>query len=178
MLFVGTLNTVFKLYYTVSHADAIWDCLRVASFQFLRCGRPDDPMLRAGQSLSVTGTTCFLVMWTAVIASWVTLPLFIGGGATPTEDERNGFRQLRYISNNVALPAIDDKFYNWRFPFFYAAESLRFLSCVHATFVFDLLVISMSLAIVYQLKTIARLYERLAIASERHLTTGFVQSEW
>lgn len=164
MLFVNALNTVGKLYYTVSRADAIWDCLRLTSFAYLRCGRRDDPVLRTGRSLSMAGTTSFLVMWTAVVTLWTATPLFMGDGVRLTAQTADGPRRYRYNPINVMLPAVSDAFYNRHFAFFYAAESLSFLFCLHATFVFDLLVITIGLAVVYQLRAVARLYGRLAWA--------------
>lgn len=166
-LLVCAANTTFKLYYVVTRAPLIWDCLRLASFDFLSCGRRRSEtaaiadILLAGRSMSITATSLFLFMWTFVAASWVLSPFYFRDNRLTVDCDGGVHGRYRYNSINIVV-LVSDASYNRHFSSFYLVELLCFLWCAHATFVFDLLAMSLSITIVYQLKTVARSYHMVA----------------
>lgn len=158
-LSVAFINTAVKLYYVLMNTDLIWDCLQITSINFLSYEHHRKNILHTGRSLSISTTTMFCGMWLFAISGWILSPIFISDGHLEVHFKNNTYLYRKNSINIMFM--ISDRFYNEHFSFFYIAESVSFICCAHATFLFDMLVMSMSITIVHQLKTIAHSFSSL-----------------
>lgn len=158
---------VFKHYYLIKHSDTIWNCLQLTSFDFLSYKHHNKNILKKGQKLSRYITVFFFFLWLFLTISWILSPIFIKDSFTVKL--KNESFQYRYNVLSFIYP-ITEKSYIDNFKMLYAFEVYLLICWVHTMFVFDFLIISMSIAIIYQFKTTAYSYSTF-INIIRHKTS-------
>lgn len=86
--------------------------------------------------------------------------MFCTSIVTPTI--RSGLSCYRYNSLNYAYPSfVTERVYNEHFLAFYVVEMLVVVCWGHVTLAYDTFIVSMCIAVSYQLRTIADSYSRL-----------------
>uniref|UniRef100_A0A2S2R1M8 Uncharacterized protein n=1 Tax=Sipha flava TaxID=143950 RepID=A0A2S2R1M8_9HEMI len=159
MLAVAIFFSTFKLFCVSRNSELIWDCMDMTSVQFLSYTGHRRDALRTARAKSITLSILFLLLWGSVTVAWCLSPFIVDG--VYLDVEINGkVRQYRYNSLNYVYP-VGERFYNDHFLAFYAVEMLQVVSWGHATIAYDTFVISMCIAIQFQLKTIADSYSTL-----------------
>lgn len=158
MLFTGTFFSVSKYYYIIKNSDIIWKCLHLTFLNFLSSKNHKKRTFQDARANTISLTRFFIFLYTISLLAWVLVPLLNQNNFLILKIG-NETHRYRFNTVNLILPVFfNDKFYNDNFMAFYIFESFGFLFYVHSSFGFDMLVISMCMAIKYQLQTIADSY--------------------
>lgn len=165
--FMCALAVVFasiKLFYVRKNARSIWNCLEMTSFGFLSHEFHDRRSLRKDRSRSISVSSVFIVLWSFVVIAWCLSPFFFQD-VYMTIESNGHVRRLRYNSLNIVYP-VTEQFYNDNFLVFYFLDSIQIAIWGHVTILYDSFVVSMCIAIISQLRTIAESYNRMSFKRE------------
>lgn len=159
MLVVAVFFSTFKLTWMYRNARSTWNCLDITSRHFLSHGRSDWNAFRRARARSFSASTVFAVLWSSVTVAWCLSPFVVDDLYTVVRFDE-GVRRFRFNSLNYVYP-IDEQFYNEHFLWFYVPEMLAVVFWGHVTIAYDTFVISICIAIQYQLRMIADSYDAL-----------------
>lgn len=159
MLALAVLFSTVKFFYVRKNARLIWNCLEMTSVGFLSPERHDKRALREAQSWSITLSSMFIVFWSFVVVTWCLSPFYFRDIFMVIESN-DGVYKLRYNVLNNVYP-VTEQFYNDYFFVFYFFESTQVMIWGHLTTSYDSFVVSVCIAIAFQLRTIAESYSRI-----------------
>lgn len=156
---------VLNLYWLIRYSGAIWTCVQTTRVDSLSYGQHRAQILESGRTrLRFLSTTLGATMLACVLG-WVLLPFVLWGQFTEIRFSEQETRRYRTNVMNFVLP-ISAETYDKYFAVFYLGESVMIIICGHAMLAFDVLVVSLCFALLYQLKTVADSFAEFSIARE------------
>lgn len=162
MLIVATLFAMIKLYFIIGKSSRLWKLLRFTNIDFLSYHGHQRDILIDARHGSIMISKIFTLGWSAIIIVWILSPLMIQGYFVNVKSkDGTSYSRYRYNMMNIIFPAVTTAFYNDNFSIFYSIETIMLLAYGYVMIVFDCLLISMCITMIYQLKMIALSYTTL-----------------
>lgn len=167
---VASVMVTFKLYWMTRYADTIWTCVQATRMDCLSSGRRRTRTLEAGRTESKFLTMMVSTIWSVAVLCWILLPLFLRDQVMEVTFNDSGTRRYRTNVMNLVFP-ISERSYGKYFAVCYLAESVAMIVFGQVTLTFDALVISLCIAVLYQLRTVGDSFVELS-ASRKHSISG------
>lgn len=159
MMITALIFTILKMIRVWMNSDIIFNCLDMASVDFLSYKDHDKETLQKDRAKSISISRMFFTFWIFAALSWIYSPFSLKGVYLDA-NIKGGVQHNRYNSLNYVFP-VTDEFYNNNFFIFYIIETVQIAFWCHVTVAYDPFVISICIAIASQLKTIADSYSKL-----------------
>jgi len=168
-LYFGTagysLFTCYKMGRIVRHSDRLWKCLAITRLDLTSCG---------GHSMEDCRKTT--ILYTYTIATFTTFSLicfvacpFIFGDTTFTMTDYNGSTGTYRLNMFNGYTFISDEIYNGFFAIFYAVETVYAVTVVVFINIYDILIVTLCLAISGQLRTVSYAFASVGHDDLQHL---------
>lgn len=162
MLLFAISFAFVKLYFVIRKSNSLWEFMCFTRIDFLSYSGHQRDILIDARKESVMFSKIFTLGWSAIILLWILSPLMIQGNVVNVKSkDGTSYSQYRYNTMNLIFPAVTAEFYNDNFRIFYSIEVILILVYGYVMVVFDCLVISMCITMIYQLKMIALSYINL-----------------
>lgn len=159
MLIVAMCFSSFKIFWVSKNSKSIWNNLDMTSIYFLSYKEHKKEILQTARNKSISTTILVVILWSSVTLAWSISPFFSKDIFVDIKIH-NETRRFRSNTLNNVYP-VSEEFYNEHFLYFYIYEMHPSILWGHATIAYDTFVISICIAISFQLKTIANSYSSL-----------------
>lgn len=163
-IFVATFYSMIKLCYLIKNSDAFFELLSFASIHFFSyCAYTESALIKVRKTSKIVSNT-FTFIWIAIIMVWMLSPIMMKNNYMNVKTHNGTYEQYRYNMLNIIFP-VTTKFYNDNFFVFYAIESILLIIYGYVMVIYDFLVVSACITIIYQLKLIRSSYRKLGYDS-------------
>jgi len=155
-LFVSGIILIIKMYCFIQNSEQIWNCIHLTSIHSLCYEYHNRQILESGRTKSKSLSLVFILLWLVIAILWMLSPFIFSNYYI----EVNGKSTIYYYHLNVLnlyFPA-NDKFYNENFLTYYCIESIITICWAYSLLIFDIILMSMCVAFLYQLRTIGNSY--------------------
>lgn len=160
MLIIATLFALIKMYFIIRNSDVLWKFIEFTSIDLLSYSGHQRAILVDARTISMKVSKFIISVWIIVITIWILSPIIISGNYINVKSKNATCNRYRYNMLNLLFP-VSDQFYNDNFKLFYLLETVALIFYGYSMISFDYLMISMCIAISYQLKMIAKSYSTL-----------------
>lgn len=153
----------YKLYVIIKYSGRIWDCLSVARFDFTKHERHDGGrLLDIWQNRSVRATYVYVSINVIVILGCVTYPSVFNDTVVELENQNSSSSSYRInVLNLHLLASFNDVKYNQHFGVFFFFEAVSIAIYIMFYCIFDMVLITISLALLCQLQMVCTAFESL-----------------
>lgn len=160
MFIYATFFVIIKISFLIIKSDILWNFISFTSINFLSYSGHQKYFLMNARIISLIISNVFAILWAAFIALWIFSPIVIKDSYLNIKSKNSTYMQYRYNMLNLLFP-VSTQFYNDNFTVFYLFETIILTIYGYSMIVFDCLIISFCLTIVFQLRTIASSYSTL-----------------
>lgn len=161
---VATFYSMVKLCYFIKNSDALFELISFASIHFLSyCSHKKSTLIK-GRKISKIVSNTFTFSWIAITIVWMLSPIMMKNNYLIVKKHNSTYEQYHYNMLNIIFP-VTTKFYNDNFFIFYAIESILIIIYGYVMVIYDFLVVSTCITIIYQLKLILSSYSNLGYDS-------------
>jgi hypothetical protein len=160
MLIIATLFALIKMYFIIRNSDMLWEFIGFTSIDLLSYNGHQRAILVDARTISIKVSKIIISVWIIVIMIWILSPIIISDNYINIKSKNTTYNRYRYNMLNLLFP-VSNEFYNANFKLFYLLEMMALFCYGYSMMSFDYLVISMCIAIAYQLKMIAMSYSML-----------------
>jgi len=157
---VAMLFAMIKMYFIIRNSDLLWEFIGFTSIHFLSFDDHRKNILINARTISLTATNTFTIHWIFISAVYIFPSIIVEDNYIKIKSENETYNEFRYNVINLKYP-VTAEFYNNNFLMFNLIEILTILFYFHSMIIYDYLIISMCIAITYQLKTISLSYSEL-----------------
>lgn len=157
---VATLFSMFKLCYLIRNSDALFKLMNFMLIHFLSHYSHQKSYLVRAREITIIISNIFTFSWIAIVIIWILSPIMINDNYINIKSNNGTYLQYRYNMLNLIFP-VTTKFDNDDFFVFYLMESILIIIYGYVMIIFDFLIVSTCLTIIYQLKTILSSYRKL-----------------
>jgi len=166
MYLVGTsviYNVCYKIYVVIRYSGRIWDCLSVVRFDFTKHKRRDGGrLLNVWRNRSIRITYVYVSINIIVLLGIVAIPGMFNHSTVELENRNGSMNNYRINVLNIHLLALsDDAKYNRYFGVFYFFEGMTIAISQILNFIVDMVLITLSLALMCQLQMVCTAFENL-----------------
>jgi len=162
-------NVCYKIYVIIRYSERIWDCLSVTRFNFTKHKRHDGGrLLDAWRNRSIHVTYVYVSINMIVMLGFVTIVTTFNDTTVEFKNLDGSSSNYRINVLNIHLLALfDDAKYNRYFGLFFFLEGLAIALMIILNFILDVILITLSLALICQLQMVCTAFESLG-----HKTTS------
>lgn len=164
-LLISDILTTFKLYYLIKYSDRIWNCIKLTSVEYFSYKYHDRNILETGKKQSKYYANLNLYLWIAIGPIWIMSPLLTNESSVDVVQSNEVYHYRANIFNFM-YPATD-KFYNENFTVYYIVEIAILIIWIYSIVIFDYLMISICIVIIFELKTIVHSYSSFSTVHTR-----------
>jgi len=162
-------NVCYKMYVVIKHSGRIWDCLSVTRFNFTKHERRDGGrLLDVWRNRSIHVTYVYVSINMILLLGFVMSPVVFNHTTVELKNQNNSTNNYRInVLNLHLLASFDDAKYNRHFGVFYFFEGMTVVITIMLNFTVDIVLITLSLAVMCQLQMVCTAFESLG-----HKTTS------
>jgi len=152
----------YKMYVVIKNSGHIWDCLSVARFDFTKHKHRDGGLLDIWRKRSVRVTYAYFYISIIALLSFLLYPVMFNDTTVKLENRNGSLSNYRINILNLHLLALfDDTKYNRHFGVFYFIEGMIAVIFLIMNFIVDMVLITLSLALMCQLQMVCIAFESL-----------------
>ncbi|CAH1724318.1 unnamed protein product [Aphis gossypii] len=153
----------FKAFTIVHYSDDIRRCLDVTRFDFLSSANTDPDSVRffkRCRNVSLKFTSWFAISSHSVLLVWTLLPFVVVGNPVVIKNRDNSTSNYHFNPYNMYFLVSNETYNEWHL-IFHLLEWMFGLCFVMFMVLFDTFMVSMCIAITYQMRCVAAAYRRL-----------------
>lgn len=164
--FVADLLIVLKMYNLMKNYDRISNFIKTTSIDYFSYKYHSRDILKNGKKQSKYYANLNMCVWISATLIWIISPIF----TNKLSDDIIQSNEVYYYRSNIlqfVYPATG-KFYNVYFIMYYIFECIIFVIWVHSDIIFDYLMITICIVIMFQLNTIVHSYSSFS-TTHKHI---------
>lgn len=165
MVYLFGLTSMLDFYTIIKSTNALWDCVQLTSIDCFSYMYHNKKILEIGKIRSKISATLNNLYWLMCVVFWSLTPLFLKDNFIRVIVKDKTYL-YQYNIMNLVFPASTD-FYNEHFIVFYIFEITLTSIWAYCTMIFEMLIISICITLLYQFRTIFNSYTTFDSAYEK-----------
>lgn len=151
----------YKMWIIVHHSNDFWNCLSITRYSFTSfCHQDRHKILEVCRKRSVLLTTVFTIAYLSSIIFYISSTLVCSNELITIKNRDGSFMQYRLNVFNFYL-IVSDSTYNSHYNTFYIVEAFSIISLAMLFIIFDVLLVTLCLAVCCQMKMVCIAFKSL-----------------